>query len=218
MAKELWLIRHGESTANAGLAHPDGVETPLTEKGRRQAQQVADAFTTAPDLIVSSPFLRAQQTAEATIERFPSVKLEEWPVQEFTYLCLEKRSNMTRFERNLRVYLYWKLRNANYVDGNGAESFVELFARVKSLWDEWQSRDEEHVVVFCHSMFIYAFDLALRLNFKTPGPITMNIFRTISGGIAVPNGGTFKCRVSDDGEVWASPARSLSTSMPNFIA
>jgi probable phosphoglycerate mutase len=218
MAKELWLIRHGESTANAGLAHPDGVETPLTEKGRRQAQQVADAFTTAPDLIVSSPFLRAQQTAEATIERFPSVKIEEWPVQEFTYLCLEKRSNMTRFERNLRVYLYWKLRNANYVDGNGAESFVELFARVKSLWDEWQSRDEEHVVVFCHSMFIYAFDLALRLNFKTPGPITMNIFRTISGGIAVPNGGTFKCRVSDDGEVWASPARSLSTSMPNFIA
>jgi broad specificity phosphatase PhoE len=210
MAKELWLIRHGESTANAGLAHPDGVETPLTEKGRRQAQQVADAFTTAPDLIVSSPFLRAQQTAEATIERFSSVKVEEWPVQEFTYLCLEKRSNMTRFERNLRVYLYWKLRNANYVDGNGAESFVELFARVKSLWDEWQSREEEHVVVFCHSMCIYAFDLALRLNFKTPGPITMNIFRTISSGIAVPNGGTFKCRVSDDGEVWASSAKSLS--------
>ena len=55
MAKGLWLIRHGESTANAGLAHAGGVETPLTEKGRRRAHGLP------------------------TIERLPSVQFEEQP-------------------------------------------------------------------------------------------------------------------------------------------
>ncbi len=52
MAKELWLIRHGQSTANAGIADADSVETPLTAKGSQQAQSVADAFVDTPDLIV----------------------------------------------------------------------------------------------------------------------------------------------------------------------
>ena len=82
--------------------------------------------------------------------------------------------------------------------------FVELFHRVKGMWDEWQRREEEHVVVFCHSMFIYAFDLSLRLNFSVPGPRTMGIFRGISSGIAVPNGGILKCRIDDSGEVWVT--------------
>ena len=56
--------------------------------------------------------------------------------------------------------------NANYVDGEGAESFVEMFTRMKDMWDKWQSGEEEHVAVFCHSMFIYVFDLLLRLGFK----------------------------------------------------
>ncbi len=109
---------------------------------------------------------------------------------------------MSRFERNLRVWWYWKNRNANYVDGEGAESFVEMFVRVKDMWEKWQSGEEEHVAVFCHSMFIYAFDLSVRLNFSVPGPRTMKIFRTISSGIAVPNGGILKCRIEDNGEVW----------------
>ena len=202
MAKDLWLIRHGESAANVGILSPYSSETSLTEKGHRQAQQVADNFTSTPDLIVQSPFLRAQQTAKPTIERFPKVNCEEWPVQEFTYLSTKKRSGMTSLERNFRVYWYWKRPDANYVDGEGAESFVGLFARVKDMWDEWQRRDEELVVVFCHSMFIYAFDLSLRLNFSVPGRRTMKIFREISSGIAVPNGGILKCRMDDSGDVW----------------
>ena len=209
MAKDLWLIRHGESAANAGILSPYSSETSLTEKGHRQAQQVADDLTSTPDLIVQSPFLRAQQTANPTIERFPNVKCEEWPVQEFTYLSTKKRSGMTSLERNLRVYWYWKRPNANYVDGEGAESFVELFSRVKDMWSEWQRRDEERVVVFCHSMFIYAFDLSLRLNFSVPGPRTMGIFRGISSGIAVPNGGILKCRMDDSGDVWVSNSMGL---------
>jgi hypothetical protein len=60
------------------------------------------------------------------------------------------------------------------------------------------------VVVFCHSMFIYAFDLSLRLDFKAPGPRTVGIFREISSGRVAPNGEVLKCRMGDGGEVWVN--------------
>lgn len=47
---------------------------------------MAASWTETPDLIVTSPYLRTQQTAAATIERFPNVPVEVWPIQEFTYL------------------------------------------------------------------------------------------------------------------------------------
>jgi hypothetical protein len=35
---------------------------------------------------VTSPHLRTQQTTAPTIERFPDVPVEVWPIEEFTYL------------------------------------------------------------------------------------------------------------------------------------
>ena len=61
--KKIWLIRHGESIANAGEPTQDHAAIPLSEKGLQQAQELALAIPSAPDLIVTSPFLRAQQTA-----------------------------------------------------------------------------------------------------------------------------------------------------------
>ena len=80
------LIRHAESAANAGLATTAPDSIPLTEKGQLQARAIADSITSAPDLIISSPFERAIATALPTTERFPHVPFETWPVEEFTYL------------------------------------------------------------------------------------------------------------------------------------
>ena len=63
----IWLIRHGESEANAGLPTSDVALIELTEKGHQQAQKVASAFTQAPSLIVTSPYIRTKQTAQPTI-------------------------------------------------------------------------------------------------------------------------------------------------------
>lgn len=41
----------------------------------------------ASDVIVISPYLRSQQTAQPTIEWFPGGVVEVWPVQEF--ICLQ---------------------------------------------------------------------------------------------------------------------------------
>jgi broad specificity phosphatase PhoE len=80
------LIRHAESAANAGLATTAPDTIPLTEKGLMQAWALADSITSAPDLIISSPFERAITTALPTVKRFPHAPFELWPVEEFTYL------------------------------------------------------------------------------------------------------------------------------------
>ena len=82
----VWLIRHGQSESNAGLPSLDWRNIPLTELGRRQAERVAEVFADPPRLIVTSPYLRARQTAQPTIDRYPEAAFEEWPVQEFSYL------------------------------------------------------------------------------------------------------------------------------------
>jgi len=57
--KQVRLIRHGQSAANAGQASVDHATIPLTLKGVEQAQSVARSFTHAPDLIVASPFFQS---------------------------------------------------------------------------------------------------------------------------------------------------------------
>lgn len=83
---DLWLaaVRHGESTANvaATSAARDEIDlidiaereadVPLSELGQRQAQSLGRRFAAMdesqrPDLIVTSPFLRAKQTAEIAV-------------------------------------------------------------------------------------------------------------------------------------------------------
>jgi broad specificity phosphatase PhoE len=61
--KEIWLIRHAESAANAGAVTSSPETIPLTEKGLQQARRVAAWFDKQPDIIAVSRYMRTQQTA-----------------------------------------------------------------------------------------------------------------------------------------------------------
>ena len=80
----VWFIRHGESEGNVGLATSESAMIRLTARGIEQAELIALAFIEPPTLIVTSPYLRAKQTAQLTLLRFPDARREEWPVHEFT--------------------------------------------------------------------------------------------------------------------------------------
>jgi broad specificity phosphatase PhoE len=61
------LLRHGESVGNANGYHQGQSDFPLTEKGRRQAQALAQRWKKEAlsfDKIISSPLARARQTAQ----------------------------------------------------------------------------------------------------------------------------------------------------------
>lgn len=64
------LLRHGETEANAQEIICGKTDLPLTPRGRDQAARTADFLALLPlTRIVSSPLLRARQTAQAVAER-----------------------------------------------------------------------------------------------------------------------------------------------------
>ena len=64
-------IRHGETDINAsGLLQGQQIDAPLNEKGKEQARQAAEKLPGDIDIIISSPLVRATQTARILNERF----------------------------------------------------------------------------------------------------------------------------------------------------
>jgi phosphohistidine phosphatase len=64
---ELYLLRHGIAVEPGTRGFEDDASRPLTGKGRRQLRKIAGAIRKLEpqfDLILSSPLLRAKQTAE----------------------------------------------------------------------------------------------------------------------------------------------------------
>lgn len=156
LPKKVWLIRHGESIANAGAATEDHITIPLSPVGEEQAKRVSLSFQEAPTLIVTSPFLRAQQTAEPTLKRFSNVRHEVWSVEEFTYLAPETCVGTTADERRERVNEYWERLDPDYVDGEGAESFTMLLSRAQTAIDRLSRLESGFIVMFTHAQFMRA--------------------------------------------------------------
>lgn len=161
--KKVVLIRHGESEANVGLPTSDPASIPLTEKGRQQAEQIAEKLTITPDLIIVSPYLRARQTAEPTIKHFPQVKVERWPeVREFTYLSPASCAGTTVEERKERMAAYWKAANPYYVDGEEAESFSQFVQRIDVVLKKLKDTDAKNILMFTHGQFMRALESEFR--------------------------------------------------------
>ena len=75
----IYLVRHAQSEANAGL--PDApIDCELTELGQRQAKATGDRLARMGhlDLILCSPYIRALETATA-IHRATGASLEAFP-------------------------------------------------------------------------------------------------------------------------------------------
>lgn len=60
----LFLVRHGQTAANAAGLLLGRADPPLTTLGQRQAEALADALP-EPDRVLSSPLRRARDTAAA---------------------------------------------------------------------------------------------------------------------------------------------------------
>lgn len=200
----VWFIRHGESEANAGLPTVHPVTTSITEKGIKQAKQIALAIPQPPCLIVTSPYIRTKQTAQPTIDRFPDVPHIEWQVQEFTFLTPAHYHNTTIHQRRPRVDAYWEKCDPLFVDGEGAESFSIMIDRVQQMRSKIEQLNEKFVVVFSHGRFMRAILWVFLTNKTEPTPSTMRRFWAFSESISVPNGSILKTQF-EAGEVWLNP-------------
>jgi probable phosphoglycerate mutase len=147
------LIRHGQSTSNAGRETTDPAMIPLSDTGEQQADVVARSFDRSPDLIVTSSFLRTRDTAVPTTRRFPSVPVTQWPVEEFTYLGRLHGRRTTGLERRPLVDAYWQATDPRYVDDDKSESFEGVCDRARWLLTQLSQRSGT-VAVFTHGLFM----------------------------------------------------------------
>jgi 2,3-bisphosphoglycerate-dependent phosphoglycerate mutase len=185
--KNVWLIRHAESIGNAGLvtSRPDTI--PLTGKGIEQALYLADSFTQAPALIVTSPYIRTQQSAKPTIRRFPKARQEQWEVQEFTFLSPARYRDTTAADRSPFVDAYWLRCDPHHIDGEGAESFADFIRRVQQAIDGLWSCQSEFVAVFGHGLFLRAMIWRMLFGAQAVNATTMLYFRRLLVATAMPN-------------------------------
>lgn len=173
-AVELILVRHGESQGNvaatqARLAGVEVIPVPardadveLSLTGQDQAVALGNALAAVaqerrPDAIVSSPYVRALQTAEIAVEtaRWPvEIRIDErlrdrelGVLDMLTWLGVEKRFPD---EAARRLWL-----GKFYYRPPGGESWADVALRLRSVLGELNNSGSRHrVMLVCHDALI----------------------------------------------------------------
>lgn len=182
----VWLVRHGQSAANAGLPtdHPSNI--PLTDVGVAQSLDLAEQIVCPPRWIAVSPFRRTTDTATPSIIKFPDSLVSVWPIQELTYLSPVRCRGTCAADRQDWAKAYWAASNPHAVDGEGAESFIEFMCRVKNLAFLLKHTKGFGIVVG-HGMFLKAFLLGLEHGFDASS-CAMRRFRSLESDQPLHNG------------------------------
>jgi len=90
-------------------------------------------------------------------------RVEEWPIEEFTYLDTRRLAGTTEAERNGVVKEYWDRCDPFANFGEGAESFARFIARVDAMIERLRGPGKvRSAAVFTHGYVIHATALRLR--------------------------------------------------------
>jgi probable phosphoglycerate mutase len=218
------LIRHGESESNAGLPTSDSKAIKLTSLGLKQAQWIADEIQEShlsPDLIVTSSYRRAIDTARPTRNLFPSAHVrEDWPIHEFNYLTSWSGGNSTIEDRRLYVATYWELSDPQYLDDPGSETFEQFVKRAQRVLTDLKNTAHETVSIFSHQQFICALLWLSQYDHIPMCPETMREYKDFLEATPVPNGAIVRVQLTGSQCRWKYSliTSHLKNLMPDFVA
>jgi broad specificity phosphatase PhoE len=137
----LFLVRHGQTAANAAGLLLGRADPPLTDLGRRQAEALATALP-EPDRLLSSPLRRARDTAAAF---GVDVEIDDRWIE----LDYGELDGVAPASVAADVWRRWRA-DCDFVP-MGGESLHELGARVREACGELESDARDHnVVVITH--------------------------------------------------------------------
>ncbi|MDK2858079.1 MAG: hypothetical protein PWQ29_1496 [Verrucomicrobiota bacterium] len=150
--KTLYFIRHAQSEANLQDILASRQNFPLTEKGRQDAREIAAEFKTiaSVDRIVSSPLLRARQTAEPFAAAFGlSIETDDRLIEQDlgvfagkTYAEAEKDPD----------YMSDRTKRWNWVPSGGGESYKMIADRLKPFFQSLETRSGERILFVTHAV------------------------------------------------------------------
>jgi probable phosphoglycerate mutase len=149
---KLYFVRHGESEANTRhvISNRDS-SFSLTERGRHQAQTLADKLKDIPfTAIFSSPILRARETAEILSKSFHLPYQVTEALREYDCGILEEKSDEESWRLHRHYYDEWTFRH-NYMNKPaGGESFVDIQNRFLPFVESFKHESDDHILLIGH--------------------------------------------------------------------
>jgi broad specificity phosphatase PhoE len=135
------MVRHGESEGNRDRRFTLTTETPLTDRGRQQARRAARHIGKLyrPEVIVSSPFLRARQTSELLAEELKLPIEVVHDLHERDLGCLKGQS-YDALRELVRTDPAYDPKNGWSWKPDGGESYEDVRRRVMVAIEELRRR------------------------------------------------------------------------------
>jgi broad specificity phosphatase PhoE len=169
----LILIRHAESShAHLGIFANKTACTGLTELGFRQARLLSERFRHTGEMkdcgvLLTSPILRARQTAEALLPALPVNSIQE--EMDLCELDTGEAEGLTRAEYEARYGSFEIAVEPDRPFAPGGESWSQFLSRVHTFLTHTSEKyPDQMVVAVTHSGFIYA-SLVTLLGIPRPG-------------------------------------------------
>ena len=220
---ELVLVRHGQSTGNVAREHAlaQGSEVieidrrdpdvPLTSLGERQARALGSALRAAstrpPQAVISSPYLRARQTAELALEAagldrriLLDERLRDRELGVLDLLTATGVANRWPEEAVRRRWL-GKL----YYRPPGGESWADVALRLRSFLRDLDAAaaGSERVLVVSHDAVI------MLLRYVCEGWDEKTLMETVAATEVANASVTRLVRTEADHELWSASAFNL---------
>jgi broad specificity phosphatase PhoE len=164
----LYFIRHGESQANEQNLFAGRLDTPLTELGRRQAEQAGRqvaALKLSFDEIHVSTLTRAQETGRIVTRFLPQ---EEKPRTVVSELLTERdfgilsEKNKSLIKKHYGAHGFEHMFHSSEGLPPGGEAFMEMYQRTKDYYEKVllpASQSGKCILVVSHKYIVEMFAL-----------------------------------------------------------
>lgn len=147
---DLYIVRHGETWANAEHRYLGSLDPSLTERGREQAQELRASLPHALDTLVVSPLLRAMETACILNEK---LKLPTRTMDCFRERDVGVFEGLTQADARERYPQLWSQNITRQweLGPTGGESIADVVKRVRGGLIDLESRyPSKRVLLVAH--------------------------------------------------------------------
>jgi len=178
--ERLWLVRHGQSQGNVARDAADesgsheididvrDVDVPLSDLGFEQAEAAGRWFAALPkderpEIILSSPYVRARQTAEAicnagALAAGPSRTIIDERLREREFGIFDRLTTVGIRERFPEEAAHRRRLGKFYHRPPGGESWADVILRLRSMLNTINLHYcDRRVMVVCHQVVVLCF-------------------------------------------------------------
>lgn len=177
--QQLWIVRHGQSAGNVARAAAEAalaswidvntrdMDTPLSELGEQQARALGRWFgqlpqESQPSLVLSSPYIRASQTAELILESSglaPRLQIRaDERLREKEFGIVDRLTHRGVEQKYPELHAQRRHVGKFYFRPPGGESWCDVILRLRSILDTLtREHRRERVLIVGHQVIVSCF-------------------------------------------------------------